>query len=289
MRIIKMKKSALIFSFLLTAWLPTALAGSCTLSGGDITFGPYVQTSTVNTTASFYVTCSDSNQYTYCIQISASTSRGMYNTASPTTFLYYQLYRDSTRTNIWQNSACVNVTKSCPASNPCKEVIYGQIPSGQAKSSGLYQDEMVSKLIINSAENSIINSHISSYINSGCNVSADLFNFGVYDPNSISPLDVNQANLHITCTYGLKYSIALSGGYSGNTNNRYMLHYSGSDNKLYYNLYTSSSYTTIWGAIGVSAIGNGTTQNFSIFGRINARQYPQSGFYIDSIIATVSY
>jgi spore coat protein U-like protein len=271
----------------MTVWmglLPYAFAGTCYLSASNVSFGRYIRTNpSLNSTGTFYVTCTDSLSYTYCVQLTTGTPRRMTRTVGGTQTLNYQLYRDAARTNIWTDSSCVMVTKSCPFSSPCQEIAYAQVPTGQNKPAGTYQGIISASLNINPT---IVLSYAQAYINNGCSVSSDLFNFGAYNPYSSTSLDVNHSNLHVTCDTGRAYTIGLSAGNSGNINARYLVN---GANHLLYNFYTSAAYSTIWGAASVSGNGTGAIQNISVYGRIPIHQYLPNGGYMDTITATITF
>jgi spore coat protein U-like protein len=63
--------------------------------------------------------------------------------------------------------------------------------------------------------------------------------------------------------------------------------------QLGYALYTDSGYSLIWDDIGGanvnSGTGNGSAQNYTVYGKIPTGQYLAPGGYTDTVIATVSY
>jgi spore coat protein U-like protein len=60
-----------------------------------------------------------------------------------------------------------------------------------------------------------------------------------------------------------------------------------------YTLYSDSGRTTIWGnTVGtntVAATGNGTGQNYTVYGRVSSQTTPAPGTYTDTITVTVTY
>jgi spore coat protein U-like protein len=133
-----------------------------------------------------------------------------------------------------------------------------------------------------------------------CGVSTVPVSFGTYNPLSASPLTAT-GTVTVTCTVTLaalleSWTIALSQGNSGNFNSRSMLNGS---SVLSYNLYTSASYTTIWGdgsgSTGIVSsplillqIGNASF-NYPVYGAIPAGQDRAAGTFIDTIVVTVNY
>src|SRR5580700_8817319 len=80
-------------------------------------------------------------------------------------------------------------------------------------------------------------------VNSVCTVSANTLSFGTYNPLSGSPLTAT-TTVSATCTESTPYTLALNAGNTGNFTNRLLV---SGGNTLNYNLYTSSSHTTVWG------------------------------------------
>lgn len=132
-----------------------------------------------------------------------------------------------------------------------------------------------------------------------CTTSAASMSFGVYDPTSGTP---NQTTGSVTVSCDLiggisllvSYTIALSSG-SGAYLNRALLNGAAT---LNYNLYTSGSFSSIWGDGngGTSTVSDGyllgllgAVRNYTVYGRVPALQNIPAGTYADSIIVTVTY
>jgi spore coat protein U-like protein len=135
-----------------------------------------------------------------------------------------------------------------------------------------------------------------------CSVSATGPSFGIYNPFSPSPDQVNGL-ISATCTLlsGGAATVSLidsfSTGASGNYATRTMV--SGS-NVLNYNIYFDAAYTQIRGnGTGGSQTGGATlnltsaspTQSVSgtIYGRVPAGQNVAPGNYTDSIVVTITF
>ncbi|HEY2444705.1 MAG TPA: spore coat U domain-containing protein [Rhizomicrobium sp.] len=131
---------------------------------------------------------------------------------------------------------------------------------------------------------------VSATVVAACVTSATNINFGNYSASSGSP-DNASNTVSVTCTNNDPYTIALNGGNSGQVNARTMTNGS---NTLGYGIYTSSSYTTIWGdgtngTSTVSGTGNGAAQNYTAYGQVPAAEYAAAGSYTDTITATVTF
>jgi spore coat protein U-like protein len=64
-------------------------------------------------------------------------------------------------------------------------------------------------------------------------------------------------------------------------------------NTVNYSLYSDSGRSTVWGnTVGtdtVAATGNGTSQSYTVYGRVPAQTTPAAATYTDTITVTVTY
>lgn len=121
--------------------------------------------------------------------------------------------------------------------------------------------------------------------------------FAVYDALLGTDTTIN-GDVTVSCTVIVvdtlpSFTVALSTGGGGGFNPRKLTFLS---NTLDYNLYTSSSYTTIWGdgtggtATQTYSSSSGlAVKSFTVFGRVPKNQYVPIGTYLDSITVTVTY
>lgn len=133
-----------------------------------------------------------------------------------------------------------------------------------------------------------------------CNVSATAVSFAAYSPLAALPND-STGQVAVTCSaflaISLPYTIRLSTGGSGRFDVREMA--SGAQ-RLNYNLYTSVTYSSIWGNgsggyaavsgnILLAALNLPSTAYHTVYGRIPAAQNAAPGTYLDTITVTVDY
>ncbi len=124
-----------------------------------------------------------------------------------------------------------------------------------------------------------------------CNVSAFDLAFGRYDPLQSSPADQTSI-VSVTCTLDVAYVIGLNAGAGAGATvaNRKMTSGSGA---LDYSLYRDGSRTTVWGNTAgtdtVSGIGTGIPTDYTVYGRVNAKQPVRSGTYQDTITVSIYY
>lgn len=121
---------------------------------------------------------------------------------------------------------------------------------------------------------------------SSCSISASNMTFSSISTGTTSNSDAT-SSLTVNCSNGTPYTIALGNGnnYSGG---RRMTN--GTTNINYY-LYADSSRSTQWNTTSLqSATGNGSDQNFTVYGRVPSGQsVPYAGAYSDTVIATITY
>ncbi len=127
-------------------------------------------------------------------------------------------------------------------------------------------------------------------------VSSTSVNFGAYLPTSPSALTAN-GTVTISCGLGLDllpdFVVALSQGVGGGFLPRKMAN---GGSQLSYNLFTTPSFTTVWGdglsgtitEVFSSLLHLGSV-NFTAFGRVPPGQFVARGAYSDTITVTVTY
>jgi len=136
---------------------------------------------------------------------------------------------------------------------------------------------------------------VSATVSKNCVMSAAAMNLGTFDgTNDLTA----SSNITVNCTAGTPFTVDLDKGSAPSYVTRTLK--SGADT-LNYNLYTTNTYTNIWGdTTGGTARGSGTgagmtaaqAQTLTVFGRLRAVDNTQSfgaGTYTDTITATITY
>ncbi len=130
-------------------------------------------------------------------------------------------------------------------------------------------------------------------VTNDCAVSATTINFGGAVGVLTSPV-TNTGTITANCTNTATYTIALDKGTStsGSIADRRMQAAGGS--QVHYELYTTSGYATIWGdgtggSSTAGGTGAGSSQSYTVYGRIPAQTSPAPGSYSDTITVTVTY
>jgi len=113
-----------------------------------------------------------------------------------------------------------------------------------------------------------------------CTTSSSGVVFGSYNVFETTSND-SVGIITVNCSIETPYTLKLSEGYGG-FNERRLIN---GDNYLIYNLYTDTARNLIWG----DEISGKTTAEYSIYGRIPARQNVSVGSYNDTIIITLEY
>ena len=114
-------------------------------------------------------------------------------------------------------------------------------------------------------------------------------NFGAYNVFTTTP-DNSIGSIQIICAPRANVLVTLSTGQSGAFTTRTLK--SGA-NTINYNLYTDSTYTSIWGdGTGVSSsvqVQNLASTTLNIYGQIPALQDVAIGSYTDNITVTITF
>jgi spore coat protein U-like protein len=140
-----------------------------------------------------------------------------------------------------------------------------------------------------------------------CSISTPGLKFGAYDVFAASAVN-GSGTLAVTCSLiapaadgKVSYTITLSTGGSNSFVQRLMSNTTSSSNTLGYNLYTSNTYSVVWGdGTGATGTITGTMQlnritnpsqsvNQTVYGKIPALQDAAVGNYLDTVTATVNF
>ena len=124
-------------------------------------------------------------------------------------------------------------------------------------------------------------------VQAGCALNVVGLNFGEYDIFNSQDTNIS-TSIAVTCDTASSFEVTLSAG-TGTFASRTLV----SDaNLLAYNLYVDPAHVTIWGDGSpgtTTASGTGTSDNFTVYGRIPARQNASVGSYSDTITVTITF
>ncbi len=137
---------------------------------------------------------------------------------------------------------------------------------------------------------------VSATVLKTCSVSSAALGFGNYTPGSGNV--VSSSVVNVNCTKTTPFTVALNGGTTTGGTIAQRLMANGA-NTLQYNLFTTNTYTTVWGdgtGTSVTQAGTGaglaTASALTVFGQLldNAtNQAAVPGAYTDLITVTVTY
>jgi len=145
------------------------------------------------------------------------------------------------------------------------------------------------------AATTMVNTTISVNVAAACLTSSQDLNFGTYDPLAAANL-TSTSQINVSCSKNTPFTVKLNAGQNaGGGFNRKMAN---GTNLLSYQLYTTSSHSTVWGdgtsgTGDVSGTGTGpgtaNTINETVYGEVPALQPVPAGTYSDVITVTVSF
>ena len=121
-----------------------------------------------------------------------------------------------------------------------------------------------------------------------CTVSTTGVAFGAYNPRS-STATTGVGTVTVTCSGNVGTMTLSSGtGQSGTYSSRVM---KSGTSSLNYNLYTTSSYATVWGngTSGSATRSLSAAGSYTVYGRIPALQNVAAGTYTDNVVVTLTY
>ena len=159
--------------------------------------------------------------------------------------------------------------------------------------------EAVSRVLRTIVAAVLIGTAAPSAVAASCSVSVVTLAFGNYDPFRVTHTD-SVGNITVACDgipgEAIAYTLVLNAGTGGSYATRRMRSASGAS--LNYNIYTSSTRSTVWGdgsggsivvADAVKLLTRRVTRNYPVYGRVFGRQNAPVGVYLDSIVVTLNF
>jgi spore coat protein U-like protein len=121
---------------------------SCTIAATPVAFGSYDPLVTnaaapLNAQGAVTVTCTTGTAYTIGLGAgnSGAGSRAMQHATIAGALLPYELYQDTTRTTVWDNTVLMSGTAA--SITPVAYPVYGRIPAAQSVPTGDYADAVI--------------------------------------------------------------------------------------------------------------------------------------------------
>jgi spore coat protein U-like protein len=131
---------------------------------------------------------------------------------------------------------------------------------------------------------------VTAGIGTTCTVGNVGINFGTVTTASAV---TTTGNLQISCSNGLPYTLDLDAGVNPAAANANRQMANGA-NRLGYNIYTTNTFTTVWGTGMVggtsqSFTGTGAFQSLTTYLKIPAQAAPPTGIYTDTVTITATF
>lgn len=298
---------------------PAQAAPSCSsTSMTDAAFGSpsLLAGSSVDTTATLSFSCSGmpSGTFTYCLSLDAgsagrSGSSRLVTTSGGAT-ITYNFYQDAARTIPWgsRNDASLGgiagLTMNSNSAPSGTITVYARVTAGQnTVPPGSYSSafsgadveffrlkkddtDCMSDPLENKAATVSPSFHVTISPIADCLVSVGSLAFGTR--GLLTQAVDATASIGAKCTNGTPYAIALDNGQTGTSPGARKMTNNGA--AITYALYTNSARSTLWGGSQTSnGTGTGTSQTFTVYGRVPAQATPAPASYSDSVIVTLSY
>ncbi len=125
-----------------------AVAVKCTVTTTSLAFGSYdpvVANASANLdgTGALSIACTKGASATVALGVGGNASGSTRQLANGTSRLQYELYRDSGRTQVWNESTGTLSTGAAPSKAARNFTVYGRVPSNQDVPAGNYSDSVV--------------------------------------------------------------------------------------------------------------------------------------------------
>lgn len=139
------------------------------------------------------------------------------------------------------------------------------------------------------------NFQTNAVINSSCVLTASNVAFGGYTPTAAATALNANGTINATCSNGVVYNLTLDGGKGGIATRKMAGGKSGNADFLFYNIYTTSAKTTIFGdgttgnSGKITMTGNGNSQATTIYGSLLTNQFITPDDYSDNLTVTMTY
>jgi spore coat protein U-like protein len=125
-----------------------AVAVKCTVSTTALAFGAYdpvVANASANLdgTGGLTIACTKGASATVALGVGANASGSTRQLANGASRLQYEIYKDSGRTQVWNEAAGTLSTGAAPSKAARNFTVYGRVPANQDVPSGNYADSVV--------------------------------------------------------------------------------------------------------------------------------------------------
>ncbi|CUJ69915.1 Csu type fimbrial protein [Achromobacter xylosoxidans] len=235
----------------------------------------------------------------------------------------YNLYTDSSRTQVWSTAATTGPTSillvgpALGGDASARFSYYAKLPGGQSgvstigNANTLYSETyttggyvdisigLLSTLLVNCpisaallTQRLFIPLTVQATVQKNCTINATNLAF---PPQGLLKQAVTaNAQVTVRCTNNNAFAVALNGGsVANNVMARKMKHATAADT-VAYQLYQDANYATVWGdgvtgGTTLNGTGTGANQTFTVYGRVPAQATPRPGNYSDTVLVTITF
>ncbi|WP_321954748.1 Csu type fimbrial protein [Paraburkholderia bannensis] len=308
--------------FALLIFVPhMALAQTCSFTVSNVAFGSIstITGSPVDANGTLSANCSGYSTSMVRLCVSLGIPSGNFN---PRTLngpsgatLAYNIYTDAAHSTIWGTVASSTYTQQIVDLPVTKGIasatltMYGRIDAGQsAARTGSYTQTFATTdtLLVylgysgtpptctgSSTPSQRLSFSALATVAADCNITAAPLAFPPV--TALNNAVAATTTVSVTCVSGAPYAVALDAGTTtgATVTNRLMLLNNGTAT-VNYGLFTDAAWTRTWGD-GTSGTttnagtGSGSSQSFTVYGRVPAQSVPPPGNYSDTITTTVSF
>ena len=305
----------LVATIVLLLSVSFAQAASCSVTIGDLDFGPVDTIGNVAATSDTEVTidCDGASEGTETITLcghigagSGGSSNNLRQSLSPAGTLDFALFASAGGAIPWGSAAAPELGEPRRITVDIHDgagsafiQLHGIVPNNQqAAAVGNYRADLTtSDVSFDYGEGSLDCSAplessttasfaVTASVAANCLLETSDLDFGT--SGLIGDNIDAETDLNLTCTSGTGYSIAISGGGAGDPNNRLL---SSGGNSVRYGLYSDSQRTNVWGTAEGSIVsdeGSGAERKYWVYGRIPP-QPAAAGAYGDTVVVTITY
>ena len=228
-------------------------------------------------------------------------------------YLQFQIYQDAARTTAWGSSSgtagdelYVQVLAPANGSAPGTATVYGRVLPGQLTAVPGSYSEVLSSNALNVVDggskfpkdckggstsgSSLGSLTVNATVTNPCTITANTLSFGT--TGLLTAATTTTSTIAVQCPNTTPYAIGLDAGLNGggNVNARTM---SLATDSIGYQLYSDSGRSTVWGnTVGTNTVagtGNGSTQNWTVYGKVPTQTTPTPGNYSDTVTVYVYY
>jgi len=268
-----------------------AEAASCTISAPAMNLGVYTGTLSTTGTTTVTVTCTLGFNYSILMGIGSGSgaTQSVHKVTGPSAnTLQYNMFRNSTRTLNWGQTAGTDTINSTGTGSAQTFSIYPRLPAGQSGRPGTYTDQ-VNMAVSGTGVYKVTSFTVTATILPSCTITSASLNFGTY----VGIQKDATATITVRCSTGTSYNVGLNAGTAPGASVSTRRMTGPGSALLNYSLFRDTARTTNWGTtIGTNTrTGTGTASNQSIYvyGRLPAQQRVTPGAYADTVIATITY